>query len=116
MSKSSFDEKAVSGILTPMEPEYLSRRQVIGRLGGSLTAGAVGSVISVTQVAQGAPALPSPHAGSFNILDFGAVGDGQTVNTEAIRKAINAATNAGGGTVLVPNGTFVTGTIHLRGH
>ena len=44
----------------------------------------------------------------FVITDFGAVGDGTTTNTEAIRKAVAACSQAGGGTVSVPAGTFVT--------
>jgi polygalacturonase len=44
-----------------------------------------------------------------NILDYGAVGDGVTVNTKAIQAAIDA-----GGIVHIPAGVFVTGTIHLR--
>src|SRR5699024_3463029 len=51
---------------------------------------------------------------TFNILDYGAVEGGETENTEAFRKAITAAHQAGGGRVLVPNGTFLTGAIHLK--
>ena len=50
----------------------------------------------------------------FNILDFDAIADGQTVNTGSIQKAIDAASATGGGTVVVPQGTFVTGTIYLK--
>jgi len=50
----------------------------------------------------------------FNILDFGALGDGKTLNTIAIDKAISQASESGGGTVLIPEGTFLTGAIHLK--
>lgn len=50
----------------------------------------------------------------FNIKDFGAISDGKTINTAAINKAIAACADAGGGTVLIPNGNFVTGTIVLK--
>lgn len=50
----------------------------------------------------------------LNVADFGAVGDGNQLNTAAIQKAIDQAAAAGGGTVLVPEGTFLTGTIVLR--
>jgi polygalacturonase len=52
--------------------------------------------------------------GVFDIIDFGAVGDGATLNTQAIQQAINAAGEQQGGTVAVPAGVFVTGTIFLR--
>jgi polygalacturonase len=49
-----------------------------------------------------------------NIRSYGARADGQTLNTRAIQKAIDACNKAGGGTVLVPPGEFVTGTIFLK--
>lgn len=50
----------------------------------------------------------------FNINDYGAVGDNKTVNTIAINKAIDACANAGGGTVFVPEGNYITGTVLLK--
>ena len=50
----------------------------------------------------------------FNIKDYGAIGDGVTLETEAIQKTIDACHAAGGGTVLVPAGDFVSGTIQLK--
>ena len=50
----------------------------------------------------------------FRVGDFGAVGDGTTINTAAIQKAIDACTAAGGGVVLVEKGDYVTGTIDLK--
>ncbi len=50
----------------------------------------------------------------FDITDHGAVGDGVTMNTAAIRAAIKACHRAGGGHVVVPAGRFLTGAIHLR--
>jgi len=58
-----------------------------------------------------APRFPNR---AFKITDYGAVGDGQTDCTEAFRKAISAAHEAGGGRVVVPAGSFLTGAIHLR--
>jgi polygalacturonase len=49
----------------------------------------------------------------FPVTRFGAAGDGTTKNTSAFRAAIAAAHRAGGGQVLVPGGTFLTGAIHL---
>lgn len=52
----------------------------------------------------------------FSVTDFGAAGDGKTLDTPSIQKAIDAAARAGGGTVVVPPGRFLTGTILLRSH
>lgn len=62
----------------------------------------------------GAIAEPKFADRIFNIKDYGAVGDGQTVNTQAIAKAIDACSAAGGGTVLVPPGLWLTGPIELK--
>lgn len=50
----------------------------------------------------------------FNINDFGASPDDINKNTEAIKKAIEACSNAGGGHVVVPSGKWQTGKIHLK--
>lgn len=50
----------------------------------------------------------------FNIIDFGAIGDGETKATEAINNAIQACSAAGGGMVLVPEGVYHTGAVHLK--
>lgn len=49
-----------------------------------------------------------------NITEFGAIGDGVTVNTKAIQSAIDQCATTGGGRVTVPSGTFICGTIYLR--
>ncbi|NOU69047.1 glycoside hydrolase family 28 protein [Paenibacillus sp. LMG 31461] len=49
----------------------------------------------------------------YNITTFGAVGDGETDNTQAIAAAIEACSLHGGGTVFVPAGTYLTGRIEL---
>jgi hypothetical protein len=50
----------------------------------------------------------------FNITEFGAVPDGKTNNTAAIQRAIDACAVAGGGTVRVAGGPFMTYTLRLR--
>ena len=55
--------------------------------------------------------LPTIPAGTFTITTYGAVADGKTDNTKAIQSALDAATAAGGGTVVVPSGTFLSGAI-----
>lgn len=58
--------------------------------------------------------LPNIPAGNFSITDYGAIGNGQTLNTDAFAKAISACTKAGGGTVIVPPGLWMTGPIQLQ--
>ena len=62
------------------------------------------------------PALTAPQfaAKVFNVMDYGAVADGQTLNTDAFAKAIDACSQAGGGMVLVPPGLYFTGPIALK--
>ena len=67
-------------------------------------------------VAQPMPEIqvPSFPDRMVNIKDQGAVGDGLTMNTEIINSAIQACAKAGGGTVLIPPGTWLTGPIRLE--
>lgn len=51
---------------------------------------------------------------TVSITDFGAVGDGQTLNTSAISKAINKVVEKGGGKVIIPRGLWLTGPIMLK--
>jgi len=51
---------------------------------------------------------------TYNILDFGAVSDSSTINTKAFKSAIEECSKNGGGRVIVPNGKYVTGPIHLE--
>jgi polygalacturonase len=51
---------------------------------------------------------------TFDVRAFGAAGDGVTMDTAAIRAAIDACTGAGGGTVLFCAGKFLTGTLFLK--
>jgi hypothetical protein len=50
----------------------------------------------------------------LNVQDFGAVGDGVTKNTQALQAALDACAGNGGGTVVVPPGCYLTGTIFLK--
>lgn len=58
--------------------------------------------------------LHAAEARVFDIAAYGAKSDGQTINTSAIQQAIDACHAAGGGTVLVPEGVFVTGSVRLK--
>ena len=50
----------------------------------------------------------------FNLTDFGAIGDNRSDSTAAFRNAVIACHRAGGGTVVVPKGDFLTGAIRLK--
>ena len=50
----------------------------------------------------------------FQVESYGAVADGQTLNTVALQKAIDACSAAGGGTVLLAKGDYVSGTLELK--
>ena len=49
-----------------------------------------------------------------NIVDFGGVGDGVTLNSDAFAKAIDALSQQGGGKVVVPTGVWLTGPITMK--
>ena len=53
-------------------------------------------------------------AQTYNIVDFGAKTDSTFLNTKAIQSAIDKCYNKGGGEVLVPAGTYYTGTVFLK--
>ena len=50
----------------------------------------------------------------FDVKTYGARGDGASIDTAAINKAIEAATAQGGGTVRFPSGTYASYSIHLK--
>lgn len=51
---------------------------------------------------------------SYNVLHFGAVPDGRTLNTRFIQSAIDSAHHNGGGQVIIPAGNFLSGSVILR--
>ena len=61
-------------------------------------------------------ALPSIPANEVVLTDFGAVGDGKTLCTEAFEKAFEKLSEMGGGRLMVPDGIWFTGPIGLRSH
>ena len=50
----------------------------------------------------------------YLITDFGAVGDGQTLNTKAFQSAIDLCMSKGGGTIVIPEGIFLSGAVFLK--
>lgn len=57
---------------------------------------------------------PNFPAKDFNVTEFGAIGDGKTDCTAAFKQAIEICHAAGGGRIVVPEGIFLTGAIHLK--
>jgi polygalacturonase len=74
---------------------------------------ALAAQVDVSAAENVKPALPRIPARTFKLTDFGAIGDGHTLNTGAFEKALAAVAEAGGGTLLVPAGVFVTRPITL---
>ena len=74
---------------------------------------AIAIVLMTTPSAQ-ALAIESSRTTTYNVRDFGAVGDGKTLDSPAIDKAIEACSHGGGGVVSIPAGTYLSGTIHLK--
>jgi hypothetical protein len=86
----------------------ISRRHCLGLLAGApLT----------PEIPSATPQAGDAHpAGSrvYNIFDHGAKGDGRTLDTKALQAAIDACNRDQGGTVLVPAGVFVIGTVEIK--
>jgi len=66
------------------------------------------------QAGRGVAHAAPPAADGIDVKAFGATGDGKTLDTAAINKAIDAASVAGGGTVFFPAGNYLSYSIHLK--
>ncbi len=85
-----------------------SRRDVL-KFSLSTASGAVAAATS----AFASPAAPNAAAAFVNVRDYGATGDGKTVDSPAINRAISAIRDAGGGTLVFPSGIYLCFTIRL---
>ncbi len=79
----------------------------------------LGSAFGLVGAANASFAAAPPPRGTasplfFDVRTFGARGDGKSLDTPAINAAIDAAAAAGGGTVILPAGTYLCFSIHLR--
>ncbi len=97
---------------------HLNRRDLVAWAGSSLAVASVPVVGATVSAAQStAPPTSSPMGqGSFNVRHFGATGDGKTLDSPAINRAIEAAAAAGGGTVYFPAGIYASYSIRLKSH
>ncbi|HLP24745.1 MAG TPA: glycoside hydrolase family 28 protein [Acidobacteriota bacterium] len=83
-------------------------------MGFALLAGSVRATeVDVSSVEDLRPARPVIPERPFRLTDYGAVGDGHTLNTAAFARALTAVAEAGGGRLIVPRGTFRTGSFKL---
>src|SRR4051812_8859678 len=104
------------------ESRALTRRQWLGAVSTAVALSPAYSLAAerggpaTERLARKSPAGTSPDEWGrfYNIRDFGAKGDGKTLDTAALQAAIDTCTRDGGGTVLVPAGTFVIGTTELK--
>ncbi len=87
----------------------------------SRTGAAAIIILTLAAAAYAATPVPEPPrpdipGRTFVITSYGAVGDGVTMNTAAFARAIGACHDAGGGSVIVPPGSYLTGPIQLVSH
>jgi polygalacturonase len=92
-----------------MPNDHAPRRDFL-RISGASLAGA--ALHSRPAEAQTLP--PAPTASTLDVKFFGATGDGKTIDTSAINRAIEAAAAAGGGTVRFPSGNYLCYSIRLK--
>jgi hypothetical protein len=95
----------------------LTRRQCLTQLPApAIAAAALGAFGAQASYSQTPSANSASDLGTrvYNVRDYGAKGDGTTLDTAAVQAAIDACTHDGGGTVLVPAGVFQIGTVELK--
>src|ERR1035438_4959590 len=74
----------------------------------------IGRAVTAFTLAALVTAAAQPAPRRYAITSGGALGDGQSSNTRAIQNLIDRAAQAGGGTLVVPAGTFVTGALFFK--
>src|SRR5579859_5264543 len=111
-----FQSRGQTVSMTNSSDHSLSRRRWLGLAAtASLGSGLLATVRAVGQSStRDGEQDHTPGTRTYNIRDFGAKGDGVTLDTAAVQAAIDACTKDHGGTVLVPAGVFVIGTIEMK--
>ncbi len=101
----------------PESPTATARREFLRQMTMAGFAAAAMGASEARSFAEQPEHRPStPRSSVFAVTDYGAVPDGTTLCTKGLQKAIDACGAAGGGTVLVPPGTYLTGPLFLRSH
>ena len=96
-----------------MDQDVVSRRKWIKSLSATAVASGI-PLASRAQTSDSGARHEDLGIRTYNIRDFGAKGDGKTLDTAALQSAIDACNRDEGGTVLVPAGTFVIGTVEMK--
>jgi polygalacturonase len=89
------------------------RRQFL-KLAGAGAAGMLATALPTAMQAQPERSESSQGSTWFDVRHYGSAGDGRTIDTPAINRAIEAAGEAGGGTVVLPGGKYLCYSIHLK--
>ena len=95
----------------------MSRRDFLRRTSAGLAAVLLpDSTFAQTALTGDALRSENPYPLQFNVRQYGAIGNGVTIDSPAINRAIDAAAAAGGGCVVFPAGQYVCYTIRLKSH
>lgn len=89
------------------------RRDFLKLVGSGIAGSAAVAVATPAAYAQAAPLDGQPRQ-FFDVKNFGATGNGSTIDTPAVNKAIQAASDSGGGIVRFPPGTYASYSIRLK--
>jgi polygalacturonase len=93
---------------------FSSMRRDFLRTGGIGMAAAAIPAVSFAASAQESAMAIAQVQGIFDVRKYGATGDGKTLDTDSVNRAIEAAAAAGGGVVVFPAGTYLCFSIHLK--
>jgi len=102
--------------MTDSTSSLLSRRRWLGLISPAVAATTLGAGLLPPATAADPVGAPASTLGArvYNIRDFGARGDGKSLDTSAVQSAIDRCHREQGGTVLVPAGVFVIGTVEMK--